>query len=321
MPMTPRDTSHAAGHRCLEVPARFRRPWHADDVRWRTLLLVGVGITAVAFGLAVLIVQVVDGTTSGFVAEIVLTGVLVVVLVGVLGFVAGWFGNDRDDVIIVVIGVGITAALAMGIGSLASDAGSIAPVVLGIGVAVVAATIGRITWWIGDAICELRGLPTQSRLLPPAFPEESPGVSLWTTEAGPALRTTLDALADRVAPGVAVDARAVGIEAGLPRDRPVVVVLADNRLAVQPVDLAGIPHGEPTTLGAGQLAEVSIRSEAADGSIRKQVNAYDDIVEIRTGDGERIRLRLAYGTRGAGTTTAGPDAIRTWLRSNAATYR
>jgi hypothetical protein len=144
---------------------------------------------------------------------------------------------------------------------------------------------------------------------------------MWTTEAGPALRATLDRLADTIAPSSEVTARAIGIRHVLPRDRPIAIVLAGDRLGIQPVAMSGDPVTEPVVIDAGDLVEVSIRSEAADGTVRKRVNAYDDIVSVTTTTGGRLRLRLPYGTRGAGTSTGGPESIRAWLRTNAATYR
>jgi hypothetical protein len=128
-------------------------------------------------------------------------------------------------------------------------------------------------------------------------------------------------VADQVAPRARVEARAIGILAQLPRELPVAVVLTGGRLALQRVDLEGAPRGEPIVLTADQLAEVSWPSEAADGTPRKHINAYDDVIRICTVDGRRLRLRLAYGSRGAGTTTGGPEEIRAWLRTNALAYR
>ena len=55
-----------------------------------------------------------------------------------------------------------------------------------------------------------------------------------------------------------------------------------------------------------------MRSVKPDGTER-QINAYDDVITIASTDGSRTRLRLPYGTRGVGTTTGGPDVIRSWL--------
>jgi hypothetical protein len=196
----------------------------------------------------------------------------------------------------------------------------IAVAVPGVVAAIVAAVVGRFTWWVGNAVCEIRGLPTGPALVAPAYPDEVGADGMWTTRAGPRLRSTLDELTDRIASDQPVGARAVGVLLGFPRDHPVVVALVAGGLAIQPVDLEGAPTGDATIVAGAQLAEVSIRSLAADGSARRQINAYDDLIVIRTASGDRIRLRLPYGTRGAGTTTGGPNEIREWLRTTAASY-
>ena len=290
-------------------------------MRWRTLLLIGVALDAIGLGLGFAIWALLapdEPLVAGAVVISLLAGPVFLV---VLGLVAGWFGRERDDLVLVAIGFGVAATLVVNVGVLAVGDWHVVTLVFGAAAAFIAATASRLTWWVGTAICELRGLPSGRELVAPAYPKEVGSDQMWTTRAGPALRGTLDALADRIAPGAPVDARAIGVLAGIPRDRAVAVVLAADRIAIQQVDLEGTPAGEPVIVEDFQLSEVSIRSEAADGSIRDQVNAFDDLIEIRTGDGRRIRLRLPYGTRGAGTTTGGPDGIRDWLRTTATTYR
>ena len=293
----------------------------ADAVRWRTLLLIGVVLDLVGLGLGFAVWGLLapdEPLAAGAVVISLLSGP---VLLAMLGFLAGWFGRERDDVVLVAIGFGIAATVVVNVAASASGNWHVVALVFGPAAAFIAAAVGRLTWWVGNAVCELRGLPTGSELVGPAYPEEVDGDAMWTTRAGPALRATLDALAGEVAPAAPVDARAVGVLVGFPRDRPVAVVLAADRLAIQPVGLDGSPAGEQVVVEDVQLSEVSIRGEAADGGTRDQVNAFDDLIEIRTGAGRRIRLRLPYGTRGAGTTTGGPDVIRAWLRTKAFTYR
>jgi hypothetical protein len=277
----------------------------------RTLLVIGavVGLIGAAVGAAV---HRSSGAERPNEAVFVVAGLSFVVLLAAIGFVVGWFGRERDDVVIVAAGAGVVTAGALIIASLLFGEMSFASVVLAIGVTIAGAAAGSATWWIGNLICDARGLPTSPRLVAPAYAEDHPGYPLWTTDAGPAIRTTLDHLAQRVAPGALVSARAVGIVVELPRDVPVVVLLVDDRLAIQPVDLNGHSTHATRLLHPADLATVSTRSTKPDGTER-QINAYDDVITIVSTDGSRTRLRLPYGTRGVGTTTGGAAEIRRWL--------
>ena len=290
-------------------------------MRWRTLLLIGVALDAVGLGLGFALWGLLAPDEPLVAGAVVISLLAGPVLLVVLGFLAGWFGRELDDLVLVTIGFGIAATLVVNVAVLAVGDWHVVTLVFGAAAALIAATVGRVTWWVGNAICELRGLPTGLELVAPAYPEEVGTDQLWTTRAGPALRATLDALADRIAPGAPADARAIGILVGFPREWPVAVVLAAGRLGLQQVDLEGSPSGAPAIVEDFQLDEVWIRSQAADGTIREQVNAFDDLIEIRTVDDRRIRLRLPYGARGAGTTTGGPDVIREWLRTTSASSR
>ena len=280
-------------------------------MRVRTLLIFGgvVGLIGAAVGV---LVHSSSGAESPNEAVFIVAGLSIVVALAGVGFVAGWFGRERDDVVIVAAGGGIVAAIALVIASLLYEEIAIASVVLAVGVAFAGAAVGAATWWIGNLICDARDLPTAHRLVAPAYAEDHPGYPMWTTDAGPAIRTTLDQLAERVAPGEPVDGRAVGIVLGLPRDVPVVVLLAGDQLVVQPVDINGTANGEFRTLRRADIAAVSMRSVNPDGTER-QINAYDDVITIASADGSHTRFRLPYGTRGVGTTTGGPDVIRHWL--------
>jgi hypothetical protein len=280
-------------------------------MRVRTLLVIGgvVGMVGAAVGAAV---HASSGADSPNEAVFVVAGLSIVVVLAAVGFVAGWFGRERDDVVIVAAGAGIVAAVSLAIASLGFDDIAFASVVLAVGVAIVSAAVGVATWWIGNVICDARDLPTARRLVAPAYAEDHPGYPLWTTDAGPAIRTTLDQLAERIATGEPVDGRAVGIVLGLPRDVPVVVLLIGDRLVIQPVDINGAVNGDHRTLDSADIVSVSMRSVKPDGSERR-INAYDDVITIASVDGSRTRLRLPYGTRGVGTSTAGPDVIRRWL--------
>jgi hypothetical protein len=282
-------------------------------MRVRTLLAVGgaVGSIGVAAGVAV---QASSDAESPNEAVFIIAGMSIVVLLAGVGFVVGWFGRERDDVVVVAAGAGIVSAVALVIASLLYEEVAIASVVLAVGVALAGAAVGAATWWIGNFVCDARNLPTAHRLVAPAFAEDHPGYPLWTTDAGPAIRVTLDQLAERVAPGEPVDGRAVGIVTGLPRDFPVVLLLAGGRLVVQTVDINGHANGETRILGPADIATVSMRSMKPDGTER-QINAYDDVIAITSTDGSHTRLRLPYGTRGVGTSTGGPDVIREWLRA------
>lgn len=280
-------------------------------MRFRTLLAVGgvAGLIGVAAGFVVESMSDADGSSE---AAFIVAGVSIVVSISVLGFLAGWFGRERDDVVIVSIGAGIVAVIVLAIASVLSEEMAIGSVVPAGGVAIAGAAVGVATWWIGNFICDARDLPTARRLVAPAYAEDHPGYPLWTTDAGPAIRRTLDQLADRVVPGEPIDARAVGIVSQLPRDVPVVMLLAGGRLTIQPVDINGAVNGELFALQEHDIAAVSTRSVEPDGNERR-INAYDDVITVTMVDGSQRRLRLPYGTRGVGTTAGGPDVIRRWL--------
>jgi len=280
-------------------------------MRIRTLLVIGlvVGLVGVVAGL--MIASLGDSDETAAVGLVVAAG-SIAVLLALLGFVAGWFGRERDDVVVTAIGAGISVALAFGIASVLSGQLSIVVIVLAGAVAFIGSAIGTGAWWIGDMICDARDLPTAGRLTAPAYVEDNPGYPLWTTGAGPAIRATLDALATDLGSADSVAARAVGIIAGLPRDTPVVVLLAGDRLAVQPVTINGAVDGEPSVFRRADVHEVSMRSVAADGTTR-EINPYNDIITMRMVDGARIRLRLPYGRRGVGSGAGGPEVIRAWL--------
>jgi hypothetical protein len=277
----------------------------------RPLLVIGgvLGLIGAAVGVAV---HSSSGAGSPNEAVFIIAGLSIVVALAAMGFVAGWFGRERDDVVLVAAGAGIVAAVALAIASLLFDEMAFASVALAVGVTIVGAAAGAATWWIGNLICDARGLPTSHRLVAPAYAEDHPGYPLWTTDAGPAIRTTLDDLAERVAPREPVNARAVGIIVALPRDVPVVVLLVDDRLVIQPVDFNGHANRKTRIFDPADIATVSMRSTRSDGT-EHRINAYDDVITIVSTDGSHTRLRLPYGTRGVGITTGGPDVVRHWL--------
>lgn len=282
-------------------------------MRFRTLLAIGgvAGMIGVVAGLAVESLSGADDSTE---AAFILAGVSIVASMAVIGFLAGWFGHERDDVVIASIGSGIVAAVALAIASVSSEEVAIASVVIAAGVTIVGGAAGVAAWWIGSFICDARDLPTANRLVAPAYAEDHPGYPLWTTDAGPAIRTTLDQLADRVAPGEPIAGRAVGIVMKLPRDLPVVVLLAGGRLVIQPVDINGGVNGELVILHEADIAEVSMRSIKPDGTERT-MHAYRDVITIGAANGSHIRLRLPYATRGVGTATGASNVIREWLKA------
>jgi hypothetical protein len=280
-------------------------------MRIRTLLVIGLVIGLIGVVAGLVISSLGDSDEIAAVGLVVAGGAIAVVL-ALFGFVAGWFGRERDDVVVIAIGAGIAVAVALGIASVVSGQISIVVIVLAGAVAFIGSAIGTGAWWIGDVICDGRDLPTARRLTAPAYVEDVPGYRLWTTDAGPAIRATLDALATRVGSADAVAARAVGIVVGLPRDTPVLVLLAGDQLAIQPVTINGLVDGEPRLFRRADIHEVSMRSVEADGTTR-EINPYNHIITMHTVDGSRIRLRLPYGTRGVGSAAGGPEVIRAWL--------
>jgi hypothetical protein len=280
-------------------------------MRIRTLLVIGLVVGLVGVMADLVITSLGDSDETAAVGLVVAVGAIAIVL-ALLGFVAGWFGRERDDVVVVAVGAGIAVAVALAVASVVNGQLSIVVVVLAGAVAFIGSAIGTGAWWVGNVICYGRGLPTARRLTAPAYVEEAPGYPLWTTDAGPAIRATLDALASDLGSADAVAGRAVGIVAGLPRDTPVAVLLAGDRLAIQPVTMDGAADGEPRVLRRADIREVSMRIVDADGTTR-EINPYDDIITMHTVEGSRIRLRLPYGRRGVGSSAGGPEVIRAWL--------
>jgi hypothetical protein len=293
-------------------------------MRARTLFGVGAGVTVILVVVGVVLWQIVPDPADRGMAFLVVLAPSTVVLLVVIGFLAGWFGHDRDEVTFVAIGTGLTGAVVAAVGALVAESRGIQAV--GAAVAVVAMIVvvsaagGQIAWAAGNVVCVMRGLPTARLLVAPLYIEDYPGYPLWTTEAGPAIRTTADGLAERLAPGEDVTGRAVGIEVSWVREMPLIVMLAGDRVLIERIALDGTPTGRTRVITKGDLAEVSIRGEAADGSTRREINEFDDVISVRTTEGDLLRLRLPYGTRALGDETGGPEVIRAWCRSNAATY-
>ncbi len=154
-------------------------------VRIRTLLVIGLVIGLVGVVGDLVITSLGDSDETAAVGLIVAGG-SIAVLLAVAGFVAGWFGRERDDMVIIAIGAGIAVAIALGIASIVSGQISIVVIVLAGAVAFTGSAIGTGAWWIGDVICDGRDLPTARRLTAPAFAEDLPEYPLWTTDAGPA---------------------------------------------------------------------------------------------------------------------------------------
>jgi hypothetical protein len=294
--------------------------WQNPAVKFRTLAAAGAVITVLVGATGAIVWQLVPDDENAGLAVLFVTAPAMITLLALVGLLAGWFGRDRDEVTFVVIVAGVAAAGAMAVVALVSDRWPIGSAAVAAGVVAVGGAAASLSWRIGDLVCEARDLPTYHRLAAPAFVEDFPGNPLWTTDAGPAIRAALDDLAAEIAPGEPVDARAVGIEVGLPRERPILLVLSGGRLAIRPVTINGSATGTARVFGPSELAEVSIRSESLNGAQRRSVNAFDDLISLRTSSGARLTLRLPYGTRGAGSSTGGPDEIRSWLRANARTY-
>jgi hypothetical protein len=293
-------------------------------MRFRTLLLIGgvVGSTGVAVAIVVESLGESDEPGGGGAggAGLILAGLFILVSMAGFGFVAGWFGRERDEVVIIAVGVGIAIAAVMAVAAVMRPEAAIVGLVFAGVVAFVGSAIGTAAWWIGNVICDGRDLPTASQLTAPAYEEDLPGYPMWTTDAGPAIRSTLDELAARLTAGEEVDARAVGIVLRLPRDIPVVVLLAGDRLAIQPIDIHGTVDGDLRILAKHDIAEVSARSIGPDGA-KPEISPYTDVITIRSTDGSRTRLRLPYGARGVGTSTGGPDVIRDWLATRSGVDR
>ncbi len=294
---------------------------------------IGAVIGAIGAVLAAVIVLVIDGSVdtvdtdefggsnSGAIVLGMLVGAgLIAVAYLAMGFASGWFGRDRDTPVVAAVGTVLGTAAVLLVVSVAAGAFALPIFVLPVVIGFAAAFLARTAWFVGNLFCDGPNRPEYGAYVAPAYPSETPGHTPFTTTAGPALRRTMDELAEWLAPGAPVQGRAVGIVRRLPRDQIVVVVLAADRLALAPVNLEGTPVGEAQVLTPPDLAQVSIISRATDGSERRHINAFDDTITVVGRDGVRVRFALPYGTRGAGTTTGGPDVILDWLRTNAATY-
>ena len=100
-----------------------------------------VGSVGVAAGVVVELLSDTDDSTE---AAFVIAGLSIVVLLAGIGFVAGWFGRERDDVVVTAVGAGIVAAAALATASVRSEEMAIASVVLAGGVAIAGGTAGMV---------------------------------------------------------------------------------------------------------------------------------------------------------------------------------
>ena len=198
-------------------------------MRVRTLLVIGgvVGAVGAAVGAAV---HASSGADSPNEAVFVVAGLSIVVVLAAVGFVAGWFGRERDDVVIVAAGAGIVVAAALAIASLLFDEVAFASVVLAVGVAIVSGARWRCH--VVDRRPDLRRTRPADRAPPRRTRVRRGPPRLPAVDHRCRPRDPCDARPTRraVAPGEPVDGRAVGIVIGLPRDVPVVVLLAGDQL-------------------------------------------------------------------------------------------
>jgi hypothetical protein len=141
-----------------------------------------VGAIGVVAGVAVEALSDADDSNE-FV--VIVAGLSILIVLAGIGAVAGWFGRERDDVVIVAFGAGAVVAVALAVASVVSEQIVIASMVLAVGVAVVGGVVGAVAWWIGNFICDARDLPTAGRLVAPAYADDHAGYPLWTTDAGP----------------------------------------------------------------------------------------------------------------------------------------
>lgn len=97
----------------------------------------------------------------------------------------------------------------------------------------------------------------------------------------------------------------------------------ERQLVVAPIRDGQVDaDAEVVVIDAAALTRASIRSEAADGTVRRPTNGFDDTITVIDRSGRTIELVLPHEPPriDVESGTGGPPEIRAWIRRHATTY-
>ena len=252
-------------------------------------------------------------------------GIVVVAFLAAMAYSVLWGVFGREFAMIGVAWCGAWAAWTSGvlIRFLTDDTtdllvGSIVVLALSVGGFVVT----FVAWMIGQIVCVSTGHHTSRELSEIATGRPDS----WVSMSGQTLPELFDEV-ERLAPhGEPLEARSMGIEHRRTWKRPVAIVATRRTLIVAPIDADGILRDDVAVISAPTLASASVRSLDRTGATRRSLSHHDDLIEITTVDGRQRRLTLAYEPRRRPSSTeptpevGAANAVRRWIRVNAATY-
>lgn len=284
------------------------------SLRWPLIVGVSIGLAAVGGAWATATLSDGgDGDGNGlltiFVAVVVLFG-----STAVTNLVAGVFGRDHEWGLLAALGTTSVLLVAVGIVIVTTGAAAIVPGLTFVAAAgVVVAAVARASWFVGDRLCSVTGHATAADLAAPAFPEPD-GPTPWTTAAAGQITATVRSLEGRLEDEGAVVARAIGVQHRVTWHRPLAVLVAERSLLVAALGLDGRLAGESDVIARDAIVEVRFRSEP-DGGPRREINAFDDLIELADRRGRRWRFTLPYSSTDIGDGDRdGSEAVRSWLR-------
>lgn len=276
-------------------------------------VLIGLlGIGAAVLGVAI------EGDEGGGWGGLLLVPVVAASIL-LFSLVTSFLGRPSDVGVVAAAGVALTLMIAATVRTIQlgeGGSGIVVSVVLGVGALVILGIVARAAWFVGDGIASAMGLPTERRLVAKVYGVDRSG-STWVDDAREQLDLSLRELADTELPG-GVDVTAIGVQHRAVRTEPVALALGRSTLVIRPLRMNGHLDGDAIRIDASGIASASIRSQDRDGARRRVVNVYDDVIELHTADGRRLRLSLPYG--GDAGTASPEEHIRTWIRQHAAIY-
>jgi hypothetical protein len=115
----------------------------------------------------------------------------------------------------------------------------------------------------------------------------------------------------------------VGSQSGFMSSKFVVIGVTPNRLIVQETDRKQQPKGEPTIVGAGDLAGSRTGGFGAGDLQSSIMNKTSIKLTVKTASGQKLKLMMAKGggmlggLMGGPTQEEGVKALQAWLERNA----
>jgi hypothetical protein len=281
----------------------------------------GIGVLAAALAVAVATLLAgadVPSGDAGLVALVGAFGVLVAVSV-----VMGVFGREFALIVVALCGVWATlSALSVVRVVLDDTTDLLGALVFVLGACVVAFFVAWLAWFIGTVVCVSKGHFTSRDLSEIAY-----GRNARAAEGGESVYDdVLDELARRSLGSERVTARSMAIERRTTWHRPLAVIATDRQLVMAPMNPEGGLDDEVVSIPSHALASASVSSLDRNGATRRSLSSHNDLVDITTTDGRRVRFVLAYEPKVRAKAGASPDrvggadAIRHWTRTHAATY-